>query len=47
MSPYDKSEFRSSRKLQYAYFRHILQYSLLAAAGVLVFLGLMLKYAWS
>lgn len=47
MSPYDKSGFRGSRKTQYAYFKHILQYSMLAIAATLIFLGLMLKYAWA
>lgn len=46
MAGYNKGEFRRSRKTQYRYFRLILQYSLLAAALTLAFLGLMLKYAW-
>lgn len=47
MAPYSKENFRKSRLAQYGYFKHILQYSMLGIALTLVFLMLMLRFAWS
>lgn len=47
MSPYSKTAFRESRRAQYGYFRKILGYSMLGIALTLVFLMLMLRFAWS
>ena len=47
MSSYSKGAFRSSRQNQYHYFKQILGYSMLGIALVLVFLVLMLRFAWS
>ena len=46
MVPYDKNEFRKTRKSQYGDFKQILQLSLFGIAATLVFLALMLKYSW-
>lgn len=47
MATYKKSDFRHSREDQYHYFKSILQYSMLGIALVLIFLMIMLRFAWS
>ncbi len=47
MATYNKGDFRDSRKTQYGYFKHILQYSIMGIALTLIFLMIMLRFAWS
>jgi len=47
MSTYNKGDFRDSRKQQYKYFLGILQYSIIGIALTLIFLMLMVRFAWS
>jgi hypothetical protein len=47
MATYSKTQFRDSREAQYNYFRQIIFYSILGIAATLVFLMVMVRFAWS
>lgn len=47
MATYNKGNFRASREDQYKHFLSILNYSILGIALVLIFLMIMVRFAWS